>query len=63
MALDRTGLLIIRAWVEPGSTQMLRAHVRVASDVAKGFERTETFSDAGAVADAVEKWLSEVATL
>jgi len=61
MARDRTGLLIIRAWAEPGSGQTLRAHVRLTSDVGKGFERTETFSDAGKVADAVAGWLAQVA--
>jgi hypothetical protein len=60
---DRTGLLIIRAWVEPGSDQTLRAHMRVTSDVANGFERMETFSDAGAVEKAVTSWLAEVVTI
>lgn len=60
VASDRTGLLIIRAWLEPGSEQPLRAHVRVTSDVANGFERTETFSSSGDVANAVSTWLAEV---
>jgi hypothetical protein len=60
---DRTGLLIIRAWLEPGSEQPLRAHVRVTADVAGGFERTETFSSPGDVANAVSTWLAEVVSI
>jgi hypothetical protein len=38
MALYRTGLLIIRAWIEKGSRKPLRAHIRATTDVSKGFE-------------------------
>lgn len=58
---DRTGLLIIRAWLEPGSDRPLRAHLRVTSDVANGFERTATFTSPGDVARVVTTWLGEVA--
>jgi hypothetical protein len=37
--------------------------MRVTSDVANGFERMETFSDAGAVEKAVTSWLAEVVTI
>ena len=60
MADDHTGLLIIRAWLEPGSTQPLHAHLRITSNVANGFERTETLSDVGAVSAEVTAWLREV---
>jgi hypothetical protein len=59
---DRTGLLIIRAWIEPGSVEPLRAHLRVTSDVANGFERTETFSNPGDVEHVVTRWLAQVAS-
>ncbi|MGI9021676.1 MAG: hypothetical protein ACR2HV_00280 [Acidimicrobiales bacterium] len=60
MAGDRTGMLIIRAWVEPGSSQPLRAHVRVSNDVSGGFQRTQTFARADAVSTVVEEWLGDI---
>jgi len=60
MAIDRTGLLIIRAWIEPGSSEPLRAEVRIVSDVAAGIERTLTLSRADAVCAAVRDWLDDI---
>jgi hypothetical protein len=60
MSLDRTGLLIIRAWVEQGSDKPLRARIRLTTDVAAGFERELTFADIKAVSVAVETWLGAV---
>ena len=60
MALDDTGLLIIRAWVEQGSSKPLRAQVRLTTDVAAGFATEMTLADVNAVAAAVEAWLEEV---
>ena len=57
---ERTGLLIIRAWVEDGSSEPLRAHIRVSSDVSAGFDRTLTLSRAEAVCATVREWLTEV---
>ena len=59
MASDRTGLLIIRAWVEEGSSEPLRAHLRLSSDVSSGIERTLTLSRAEDVAATVREWLSD----
>jgi hypothetical protein len=58
MAEDRTGLLIIRAWIEKGSTEPLRAEVRISTDVSAGIERTATFARAEQVCATVEAWLA-----
>ncbi|HEX8770495.1 MAG TPA: hypothetical protein VF711_06990, partial [Acidimicrobiales bacterium] len=43
---DPTGLLVIRAWVERGSSEPLRAQIRLSTDVSAGFERTLTVARA-----------------
>ncbi|MDP8937630.1 MAG: hypothetical protein M3O23_07875 [Actinomycetota bacterium] len=60
MASDRTGLLIIRAWLEEGSEEPLRAQIRLTSDVSAGFERTLTLAQADAVCLTVREWLAEI---
>jgi hypothetical protein len=60
MPLDRTGLLIIRAWLEPGSSKPLRAQIRLTTNVAGGLENEITLADVNDVAAAVETWLHEV---
>lgn len=60
MPRDRTGLLIIRAWVEQGSSEPLRAHVRLSTDVSTGIERTMTFARAEAVCATVQEWLADI---
>ena len=57
---DRTGLMIIRAWVEPGSHQPLRIRIRLTTDVSKDFQQTMTISDAEAVCPVVEGWLMDI---
>jgi hypothetical protein len=37
-----TGLFIIRAWIEEGSSEPLRAHIRLTTDVSSGFEDSMT---------------------
>jgi hypothetical protein len=56
----RAGLLIIRAWVEEGSSEPLRAQVRLTGDVSKGFERTVNLTRIQAVCGEVEAWLRGV---
>jgi hypothetical protein len=56
----RNGLLIIRAWLEPGSSKPLRAHLRVTTDVGDGFESEQTLADVSAVSAVVEAWLNDV---
>jgi len=56
----RTGLLVIRAWIEEGSSEPLRAHIRLTTDVSSGFEDSMTLSQVPAVCEAVETWLRNV---
>jgi len=60
MSLDHTGLLIIRAWVEQGSSEPLRARVRLTTDVAAGFASEMPLADVTGVSAAVETWLRYV---
>ena len=60
MSTDRTGLLIIRVWVEDGSEEPLRASVRHTTDVAVGFEETITLTDLDVTAEFVRRWLREI---
>jgi len=62
VAKTRTGLLIIRAWAEPGSSSPLRAQIRLTTDVSLGVERSETITEADAVIGIVQIWLLEMAT-
>jgi hypothetical protein len=56
----RTGLLIVRAWVEPGSPSPLRAQIRLTTDVSGGLDRSLTVAQEEAVVEAVKAWLSEM---
>jgi hypothetical protein len=58
----RTGLLIIRAWAEPGSSSPLRAQIRLTTDLSLGVERSETLAEADAVVEVVRVWLLEMTT-
>ena len=60
MPASRTGLLIIRAWIEEGSSEPLRAHIRLTTDVSSGFEDSLTLSQVPAVCEAVATWLGNV---
>ena len=59
MPIDRTGLLIVRAWVEPGSVAPLRARIQVTDDISAGFE-TLVLSEPNAVERLVAQWLQDV---
>jgi hypothetical protein len=60
MPLNHTGLFIIRAWVEQGSSKPLRAQIRLTTDVAAGIGGEMTLVDVHAVSEAVESWLQDV---
>lgn len=60
MTTSRTGLFLIRAWVEPGSSSPLRAHIRRTTDVSQGFGQGLTVANKETVVAAVRAWLSEV---
>ena len=61
MTKTRTGLLIIRAWAEPGSSSPLRVQIRLTTDVSLGVEGTETITEADTVVEVVRAWLLEMA--
>lgn len=60
MARYRTGLLIIRAWIEEGSARALRADVRATTDVSTGFDASSSFAEAADVGRAVDAWLADM---
>jgi hypothetical protein len=60
MTTERTGLMIIRAWVEDGSSTPLRAELSMTADVAIGMERTSVHSDVVAVGSEVQTWLEAI---
>ena len=60
MPRNHTGLLIIRAWVEQGSSKPLRAQIRLTTDLAAGLASEITLADVNAVAEEVEAWLQDV---
>jgi len=60
MANFRAALMIIRAWVERGSSMPLRVTMRKTQDVSKGIEQTVTVATPEAGATAVKDWLDDV---
>lgn len=60
MPNHRTGLLIIRAWVEAGSAEPLRAQVRVTGDISGGIERTVALVQSDTVMELVDAWLQGI---
>jgi hypothetical protein len=52
--------MIIRAWLEPGSSNPLRAQVRLTTDVTAGFSTELTLAEVGEVSATMERWLAEV---
>jgi hypothetical protein len=60
MATNGTGLLVIRAYLEPKSSSPLRAEIRLTGDVSAGMGRTINLVDADAVVQVVRDWLTEI---
>jgi hypothetical protein len=60
MVTGRTGLLIIRAYLETESSSPLRAEIRLTGDVSAGIELTRTLADADLVVEVVRAWLDDV---
>jgi hypothetical protein len=56
----KTGVFIIRAWLEPASTEPLRARIRLTNDISAGIERTLTVAQASAVTALVAAWLATI---
>jgi len=59
-AKDPTGLLIIRVWIEYGSSAPLRAELSETSDVSNGIDRQSVHSSVVEVGTEVQAWLREV---
>jgi hypothetical protein len=60
MPTQSTGLLIIRAYLERGSSSPLRAEIRLTSDVSMGIERTFNLVDAEVVVQVARSWLNDL---
>lgn len=52
-----TALLVLRAWIEHGSSLPLRAYIRETSDVSLGFEHSSTETDVEAAVATVRAFL------
>lgn len=61
MEKRRTGLLVIRAWIEKGSTNPLRAEVSQTSDVSAGFTSKASLADVDRVLAEVKVFLNGLA--
>lgn len=60
MPNSRTGMFIIRAWLEEGSAEPLRAHITLTNDVENGIEHAVTVTRADEVTNLVAAWIREV---
>jgi hypothetical protein len=60
MPNSRTGLLVIRAWLEEGSRQPLRAQIRLTTDVSAGFIHATTVAEVDAACETVRGWLEQM---
>jgi hypothetical protein len=60
MAFNPTGLLIIRAWIEPASSKPLRAQIRLTTNVSDGITSEMTLVEISSVSAQVEAWLHDV---
>jgi hypothetical protein len=60
MVTRRTGLLIIRAGVEDGSTERLRAQIRVTDDLTTGIQHSVTLVQPDTVGELIDTWLHTI---
>ena len=56
---ERTGILVIRVWVEPGQSGQLWARLTQAGDLGEPATTLAVANGAPAVRDAVEAWLCQ----
>ena len=54
---ERTGILVIRVWTEPGAPGRLRARLTQAADLGEPATALATAGDVPGVCAAVEAWL------
>jgi hypothetical protein len=57
---DSHGLLIMRAWVEPNSSEPIRVQIRLTSDISSGMQRTVNLARVDDVCAVVREWLATV---
>lgn len=60
MVTRRTGLLVIRAWVEDRSAERRRAQIRVIDDLTTGGHRSLTLVQPDTVTEFVDAWLHTI---
>jgi hypothetical protein len=54
---ERTGILVVRAWIEPGAGGGLRARITATSDVAAPVEVVTVCSSVEGVVATVTQWI------
>jgi hypothetical protein len=57
---DQVGLLILRVWVEPGSTRPTRLQLRTTTDPATGFTHSRTLADIDEAITVIRAFLNTV---
>jgi hypothetical protein len=57
---QRTGVLLLRVWLEHDGADAFRARIISMLDVAVGREQVSVASDPQAVLEVVERWLKEL---
>ena len=58
-AAERTGILVIRVWIERDAPGQLRARLTQTGDLGEAATTLATASGVRGVCDAVEEWLDE----
>jgi len=61
-SVSRTGVLVIRAWVEPDGPDGLRVRITSTRDVLAGERELRAAADVPSVLAIVERWLDDLAT-
>lgn len=52
-----TGLIVLRVWIEEGSSEPLRVHVRQTHDLSRGFRSSRTLADVDEVMATIRAFL------
>jgi hypothetical protein len=58
---DRTGVLVLRAWVECAGPRGFRARITFTADIDEGSEQVEVVASPKAAIAVVSRWLREIA--
>jgi hypothetical protein len=56
-AAERTGILVVRVWLEPGTPDRLRARLTQAADLGDPATPLDVATGVPGICDAVEAWL------